>query len=358
MSFTTPDYQAIRDAILRDIANQPTEDGTPRNVASDGDYAVRANATGAAIEGLYQHQQWIVRQIFPDRADQDYMEKHASLRKITYKNATAAVGTITFSGTPGSVVSIGAEAKTAGEVAYVNTASGVIGAGGTVTLAAQAVATGEAGNQAGGTALTLTAAPDGVLSTAEIATMTGGTDKETAASLLARLLFRLRNPPCGGAAHDYYAWALEVDGVTAAYVYRNRRGLGTTDVIILTEGGIPASGLVADVQTYIDTQAPVQADFLAFGPTAVPVNFVGTLTLAAGYSLAAVAAAIDVRLAAYFATLKPGGTAYLKQIESIISRTEGVVDFVLTSPAANVVAVVDATHTELATLGTTDWTAA
>ena len=354
MAFSTPDYQAIRDAILRDIANQQAG----ANVAADGDYALRANATGAAVEGIYQHQQWIVRQLFPDTADTDYMERHAALRKITYKGATASVGTITLSGTPGSPVPSGVAAKTAGEVAFITTVSGEIGAGGTVTLAAQAVATGASGNQAAGTALTLTAAPSGVLSTAVIATMTGGTDKETAVSLLARLLFRLRNPPCGGAAHDYYAWAMEVPGVTAAYVYRNRRGLGTTDVIVLTEGGLPAPSLVAAVQAHIATQCPVQADFLAFGPTAIPVNFVGPLTLAAGYTLAAVSAAIDARLAAYFATLKPGGTAYLKQIESIVSRSEGVVDFALTSPLANVVAVVDATHTELATLGTTDWTAA
>lgn len=353
MPFVTPDYQAIRDAILRDIANQIAG----ANVAADGDYAIRANATGAAIEGLYQHQQWIVRQLFPDTADSDYLERHAGLRGLTRKAATAATGTITFSGTAGSAVSIGTEAKTAGGVAYLTTAADVIGVGGTVTIAAQASATGSSGNQAGASALTLTAAPSGVLSSATIASMTGGTDIETDSSLLSRLLFILRNPPCGGAAHDYYTWAMNVAGVTAAYVYSNRRGLGTTDVIVLTSGGIPDASLVANVQNYINTQRPVQADFLAFAPTAVSVPVTGVLTLMAGYTLANVSATIDAAMNAHFAMLKPGDTLYVNRLRALVSDTAGVLDFALTTPMTNVITVVDGTHTELAVPGSLTWSA-
>ncbi len=351
MPFSSPDYQAIRDAILRDIANQlPTA-----SVGVDSDYALRANATAAAIEGIYQHQQWIVRQIFPDTADTDYLESHCSLRNLTRKAATVAVGSIVFGGTPGSVLPVGTEAKTAGDVSYLSNATGTIDAEGAATITAQASSPGAAGNQSVDTALTLSAAPVGVLSAASIASMTGGTDVETDASLLARLLFDLRNPPCGGAAHDYYTWAMSVAGVTAAYVYSNRRGLGTTDVIVLTAGGIPDSGLVADVQAYIDTVRPVQADFLALAPTAVPVNIVGSLTLAGAYTLGGVSAAIDAALTAFFSTLKPGETAYLSRLRAIVSDTPGVIDFTLSAPTANTTALVDATHSQLATLGTTSW---
>lgn len=351
MTFTTPDYQAIRNAILRDIANQLPQ----ANVASDGDYAVRANAHAAAVEGLYQHQQWIVRQLFPDTADTDYLERHAGLRGLTRNQATVAAGTINFTGTAGSAIPIGTEARTTGGVAFVTTAAGTIGGGGTATVAAQASAAGESGNQAASTALTLSAAPAGISSAATIAGMTGGTDLEGDAGLLARLLFLLRNPPCGGATHDYYTWAMDVDGVTAAYVYSNRRGYGTTDVLIMTSGGIPGGGLVASVQAYLNTVRPVQADVLVLAPTAVAVNVAAALTLSAGSTLATVGAAIDAALVAYFAALKPGDTAYLSRIRAIISDTPGVVDFNLTAPGANTVALVDATHSELATLGTHTW---
>lgn len=352
MSFLTPDFQAIREAILRDIANQIPGAA----VGSDSDYAMRANATGAAIEGLYQHQQWIARQIFPDTADADYLERHASSRAITRKAAAVATGTVAFSGTVGSSVPIGTECKTVGGVAYLTTASGVLDGTGNATIAAQAAATGSAGNQAAATALTLTAAPGGVLSVASIVTMTGGADIETDASLLARLLFDLRNPPCGGAAHDYYKWALSVSGVTAAYVYPNRRGTGTTDVIILASGGLPSGPLVTSVQTYIDSVRPVQADVLILAPTAVPVAVAAALTLAAGSVAGTVQAALNTALAAYFATLKPGDTAYLSRIRAIISDASGVIDFALSAPVANTTTLVDATHSQLATLGATTWT--
>ncbi|MEW9901047.1 baseplate J/gp47 family protein [Chitinivorax sp. PXF-14] len=348
MALTVPDYSIIRDAILRDIASQLPG----ANVALDGDYAVRANATAAAVEGLYQHQQWLARQILPDTADSDYLERHASLRGLTRKPAVAASGSIVFSGTAGSSVPLGTEAKTVAGVAYLTTVSGTIGAAGTVSLAASASIAGAAGNQPAATALTLTAAPVGVLSAASIASMSGGGDIEADAALLARLLFMLRNPPCGGAAHDYYSWAMSVAGVGAAYVYPNRRGLGTVDVIVqATAGGMPGAPLLASVQTYLDSVRPVQGDCLVLAPTAVPVAITATLTLQPGAVSGTVQAAVTTALAAYFNGLKPGDTVYLSRIRALISDTAGVLDFSLTAPGANVTTLVDATHSQLATLG-------
>lgn len=351
MPYSTPDYQAIRAAILRDIANQLPS----ANVALDGDYALRANAHGAAVEGLYQHQQWLARQIFPDTADADQLERHASLRGLSRNQATFAAGTITFSGTAGSAIPVGTEARTNGGIAFITTAGGTLSGGGTATVAAQAVASGAAGNQTAATPLTLTAAPAGVQSAAAIGTMTGGADLESDAALLARLLFVLRNPPCGGAAHDYTTWAMDVDGVSAAYVVPSRRGLGTVDVVIMTAGGIPGAPLVASVQAALNTARPVTADVLVLAPTPVTVNVAAVLTLASGYTLAAVGAQLTANLVVYFASLAPGQTAYLNRIRAVISDTAGVVDFNLTAPVANSAALLDATHSELAVLGTSTW---
>lgn len=348
MPFNTPDFTAIRDAILRDVANQIPE----ANVALDGDYAIRANAVAAAIEGLYQHQQWITRQILPDTADPDFLERWASLYGLARLPAAAATGTIAFSGTVAAAIPVGTEARTAAGIAYQTTAAGAIGGGGTATVAAQAVAAGAAGNAAATTVLSLTSAPAGVQSAAESGAMTGGSDAESDLELLTRLLARIQAPPHGGAKHDYIAWALAVPGVAAAYCYPQRRGIGTVDVVIAADGGLPSVELVAAVQAVIDEARPVTADALVLGPTAVPVAVTGTLTLAGGYSLGTVAAQAATELAAYFATLAPGDTAYLQRIRAVISDTPGVIDFALSAPTANTTTVVDATHVELATLGT------
>ena len=120
----------------------------------------------------------------------------------------------------------------------------------------------------------------------------------------------------------------------------------------MADGGLPGAPLIAAVQAVIDAERPVTADALVFGPTAVPVAVTGTLTLASGTTLIDVTATITDGLAAYFATLTPGDTAYLNRIRAVVSDAAGVVDFALSAPAANVTTLVDDTHTELATLGT------
>lgn len=352
MPFTVLDMPAIRDAILRDIANQVPGAA----VGVDSDHGVRAAGMAAAIEGLYQYQAWIARQILPDTADPDWLERHASLHGVTRLAATRATGSITFTGTVGSAIAVGVEAKTLGGVAYVTTTSGTIGSGGSLTLAAQASATGLAGNAASATALTLTSAPAGVQSSATLGSaMTGGTDIETDAALLDRLLFKLRNPPQGGAAHDYISWAESIDGVSAAYVYPMRRGEGTVDVAIMTAGGVPSPTLIATVQAYIDTVRPVTAQCQVMAPTPVPVTVSATLVLAAGYTLTDVSGRLTSAITAYFDQLSPGMPVVKTRLESLISITAGVLDFTLTSPGANVPALVDATHLQLGTLGGTAW---
>ncbi len=346
--FPTPDYSTLRAALLRDIANQLPDAAT----GSDSDFAIRANAVAAALEGLYQHQQWIVRQILPDTADADYLERWASLFNINRKAAVSASGTITFTAATNGAIAIGTEAKTPDGVAFVTTAGGLITAGASLTLAARAVVPGITGNITANTALTLTAAPAGVNSSCVVATaMTGGMDVESDAALLSRLLARLRNPPHGGNASDYLAWALAVPGVTEAYVYPMRRGLGTVDVVIEgANGSLPSAQLIAGTQTAINAVKPVTASCLVLAPVLVPVAITATLTLS-GTTLATATAAINAALATYFAQLKPGDSVIKTRIAALIADTSGVVDFNLTAPAANVATLVNANAVQLAALG-------
>jgi uncharacterized phage protein gp47/JayE len=226
----------------------------------------------------------------------------------------------------------------------------VIGAGGTVQVAAQASVAGAAGNQTAGTLLTLTAAPDGVSSSATVVAMTGGTDIETPEALLVRYLFDLRLPPMGGAKHDYYKWAMEVPGVTDAYVFAQRRNVRAVDVVIETEGGLPSAQLIADVLAYIDTQRPPTADVLVMAPTLVTVDIDAVLTLS-GTTLAEATARIESLMAGYFGGLHVGDAVTRAKLVSLMMGAAGVTDVSLTSPAANVVPLTDATHSELAELG-------
>ncbi|MFZ6687498.1 baseplate J/gp47 family protein [Undibacterium sp. SXout11W] len=345
MGFTVKSFEDVRDGILRDIANQ-----NPKAVTGvDSDYRIRANAVGAAVEGLYQHQAWIARQIFPDTADEDNLELYASRYGIVRKAATAAAGSITFNGTPGSTINAGTESKSQDGKSYIVMVSGVMPVGGSLTLAAQANFTGLAGNQLANTALTLTSAPPGVTSTAFIVTMNSGTDIEDKASLLARLLDRLRRPPAGGNKYDYERWAREVPGVTDAYCYPARRGLGTVDVAVFSNGTPASSDVCTAVNAYISDQMPANVDFMVLTPQLIQVPVSAALTLS-NVQLPAVQVAAQAQLQSYFATLKPGDVVRRINVQSILASIPGVIDVVLTSPSSNVVTQVDAQHVEFPVL--------
>lgn len=340
MGFTPPDYATVKADILRDVQNQLPEAAT----GADSDFGVRAAALAASVEGLYAHQAWIARQMFPDTADTEYLEKHAALHGLTRKRATMAQGAATFFGTPGAVAPLGTEAKTVAGLVFVTSAEATLGAGGTALVPVQAGAAGTAHNLAAGASLTLTSAPSGVQGAASLTSATiGGTDAEADAGLLARVLDVLQNPPAGGNKADWRRWALNVDGVTEAYVFPLHRGLGTVDVCVTSAGGLPSAEILAAVRVYLDTVRPAAAnDFHVLAPSLVPVPVAVQVRLSA-ITLAQAQAAVEAALAVYFATLEPGDMAYLSRIETAISGVPGVVDRVVGSPAANVA------------MGSTEW---
>lgn len=337
MSFTTPLYADIRATILADW--QSLNPGIA--ASNDSDNYIRASGFASSVEGLYQYQQWGVRQQFPDTADSEYLEHHCAMRGMVRKSAVAATGTLRVTGASGSAI----PAQTSfsvGTVAYVTTAAATVPAGGTVDVLAEAVIAGVAANQPANAAATLTSAPVGIDTAAVLLTMGSGADIESDASLLARYLDLLRQPPRGGSKADWKRWAEEVAGVQKAYVYPLRAGLGTVDVCITTSSGVPSVQLMQAVIDHIDPLRPVDvAAFNIIAPTPQSVPVSAQVTLANGYTLAAVTAAINAELTTYFASLAPGDAVIKSKIESLISEVDGVLDRTVSLPAGNVPPVVN-----------------
>lgn len=346
MPFPVPALVSIRSDLLRDIKSfLPDAD-----VGPDSDFYIRATSVASAIEGLYEHQAWLVKQIFPDTADSEYLALHAQVRGLRHKPAKAAAGTVAMTGVAGSPIVSGLVFKV-GDAAYTTTEAGVLDATGNAVIGAVAAVPGTAGNLAAGAKGTLMAPPAGVISTVTVVAMLGGVDQETDAELLARLLDLIRRPPAGGNRYDYRRWAMEVPGVSAAYVYPLRRGLGTVDVVVTSAGALPSQDTVDAVQAHIDDLRPVTAkNCLVLAPTPRVVD-ISTLVKLNGIALDPAKVQITSAEAAYFNQLEPGETAYRSRIETIISGVVGVVDRQLTLPAANIVPIVDATKVEWLRMG-------
>ena len=329
--FTPPNFDTIRAAILRDTQSLIPD----ADISADSDHYVHASRLASCAAGQYAHQTWITRQIFPDTADTDYLERHAALRGITRRAATRAGGMVTISGTAGARLAAGAQIKL-GNRFYTTRTDAVIDGSLSARVPIVASEAGEQGN-CDTTAGQLMAASAGISSDVMLSA-TGGTDAENDASLLSRLLERIRRPPAGGNRHDYKNWALSVDGVSSAYVYPLRRGLGTVDVAITSANQLPSAETLAAVQNYIDAVRPVTAkNVRVLAPDITRVDVRVRVKLA-GADWAAAEREIGAALAAYFDGLIPADDVVVSQLEAVVSNVAGVVDRVLLAPRENLLA--------------------
>ena len=355
MPYSPPTFTELRDAALEDYRDQVNG----ADVGEGSEIYARATVIGGAAAQVAAGLRYVERQIFPDSADSTNLERHAGLYGLERLDATAAgSGTVELTGVNGTVVASGLSLVHADGTEYVTTAGGTI-ASGVLEVAAEAVTTGSAGNKPAGDELVVQSPPAGVYAAASVASdFSGGTDDESDAELLLRVLDRMRFGSAGGTAHDYEQWAGAVDGVMHADCHPLRRGPGTVTVAVYTEGvgGVrePAdSTLRAAVAAYIDTLRPVTAEVDCPAITEAPVDVtVEILEYEAGYNEATVRAAVGEAIAAYIYTLRRSDALYRSRLGREISAVAGVLDYDLTAPAANVAPTIDSSTLEALVPGT------
>ncbi|MGC6061359.1 baseplate J/gp47 family protein [Enterobacter kobei] len=339
MSFPVPTITETTERQLRDIQNALP--GETIDTGADSDYRIRASAVAAVADGLYAQQGWMVRQIFPDTADPEYLALHCRQRNIFKKKATASASTAVITGTAGKILPAGAEVRADG-VSVTTTAVCTVDDNGQGTAPVKSTTTGAATNTSAPVSGTLVSPPEGINSTVTIAPLLGGTDEETDASLLERYLEILRRPPAGGNKYDYKRWALEVDGVTSAYVEPLRRGLGTVDVAITSNNDLPPQSLIDAVLAHIEDVRPVTAkDTMVLAPTKKAVDFVIQVKTGSGLTVEQVKPSVISVVTDFINRLEPGQSLIISQLETQISLISGVTDRKIISPADNVPAIID-----------------
>ncbi|MDP1960870.1 MAG: baseplate J/gp47 family protein [Reyranella sp.] len=350
MAFVRPSLTTLIDRARADLDGRlPGADSRLRRSALD----VLAVMHAGGLHGLYGHLDYASRQLMPDTADAEHLDRWASVWAVARKAAQAASGPVTLTGTDAAVAPEGSILQRGDGRDYVTTADATI-AGGVATVTVEAVTAGAAGDALAGVALTFVSPVAGVATAAVVAAggLTGGLDQELDAALRGRLLDRIQVQPRGGAINDYSRWALEVAEVTRAWVYPEIDGLGTVGVAFVMDGRpdiIPGSGDVDAVAAWIEDRRPVTAAVTVFAPVADPLD----LTIALTPATDAVKAAVTASLADLLGReAEPGGAILVSHIREAISIAAGEADHTLTSPTANVVA--DAG--DIATLGVITWT--
>lgn len=356
MPFTRPTLAELIARIKGDLRGRLEIGGSLlRRAMAD----VLSTVWAGAVHSLYGFQEWLSKQLFADTAEREALLRRAALYGITPTPAAFATGNVIATGTDGSVIQTDTILRLDSVTSYRVTTGQTI-ASGTATLPVEAVLAGAAANVPSGTSLSFESPIAGVAAAATVATggIAGGVDEEGTEDLRARFLLRLREPPEGGAAQDYEAWALAVAGVTRAWVYPNELGLGTVVVRFVEDGNVssifPDGTAVAGVQAALDSERPITSAVTALAPTQLSVAFSIHIVPDTTDTRAAVTAELTDLLAR---VAEPGdgagrGTVLLSAIRTAIGIAAGVTDYSMTVPSADVVPALG----ELATVGTISWT--
>lgn len=354
MPFLRPTLNELIDRVATDIASRLP--GASTSLLRRSLAGALARAEAGAVHSLYGYLDFIAKQAIPDTAEDEYLLRWVAIwlpegrKPATFANGINAVQ---VSGSLGTFYPIGTVFVRADGQQYVSTTElTLIAATGLISV--RALLASALPNTGAGVPLTLFQPVAGSSSGAVVVApgITGGTNEESLQALKARLIRRIQQPPQGGSAADYETWALEVPGVTRAWVKPLQLGAGTVVVYIAADDAvtapIPDAGIVAAAQAYINKKKPVTADVYVFAPVPLTVNVAAKLKPNSSATQAAARAELQDL---FFRTSEPGGTIPISKIREAVSVANGVLDSAVTAPSADVVAPTG----QIPVLGTTAW---
>lgn len=305
------------------------------------DLAARLYAMAAQVYSLYVQADWAGRQVLPQTAEGEFLDRHAQLRGITRKEAAPATGVIRFTaGETADVartIPVGTVCMTAGRVRFETTEEGAIQPGElTADVPAQAAEAGSAGNVAAGSVVVMAVAPAGVAACTNPEPCTGGADRETDEGLRERVMDSFRRLPNGANAAFYQREALSFPQIAAASVIPRPRGIGTVDVIAATRAGVPDEALLAQLTDHLQSRREIAVEVQVKAPTLSTVTMYLQLKPKEGYTFAQVAAGVKQRLQDWFTGERLGQDILRSELGDLIYHCEGVANYNIVAPKKDV----------------------
>jgi uncharacterized phage protein gp47/JayE len=363
MPYARPTLTALRNQAIEDITSSgvPGLDGLLRNAV----LRVLAWVMSGLAYSVYGYVDWTSLESVPFTATDEFLEGWAALIGIFRKDATPAIGTAQFiGGQPGVFVASGTALTRQDSTPYTSTADATADATGTLVVPIVAAVMGALTDCDPGTSIGFDTPIGGVNNGGLILApgCTGGADQERDDELRTRMLAKYRSPPQGGAVADYEQWALEVPGVTRAWVQPNGMGAGTVIVRFMLDDAQAAHDGFPQGTDGVSTNEVRDAviatgDQLAVADHIWPVQPVTALV----YAMAPVPLPIDVTLLAlepntpdmqaqivasindmYLVKATLGGTIYPSDLYEAILATPEIVHFTMSEPALPVTAAAGA----------------
>ncbi len=292
--YARPTYEDLKARIAADLVALPAVLRGPLSAA-----------WARACHSQHGYLGWIDAQCSPLTCELERLYDWAALYGVDRLLATAATGAALATGTVGTQVLAGTLLRGLSGLDYTVLAAVVLGVGST-PVSIRCGATGSAGNQAAGLALSLVDPVPGCASTLSIAApgLTGGAEVETLEAWRARVADEWRTVVTRGARSgkpdDYRYWARTAHpAVTAALVRPHALGIGTVVVQPLCDSlvdRLPSQAVLDAVSACLLDIAPATADWRVAAPVKRAVTV--SIHLLPGYDTAGNRAAISAAVGA------------------------------------------------------------
>lgn len=282
------------------------------------------------LQNTYIELDWMLKQIFADTADRDYLIGRCAEWGIAPNPATRAVlkGEFNIDIEIGSRFSL----NTLNYIAVEKINTGI--------YKMECETAGSAGNQNLGPMLPILYIPG--LTKAELTeVLVEGGEEEKTEALRDRLLIKIQKPSTSGNKYDYYNWAMECAGVGAAKVFPLADGPGTVKVVIADASMAAAdSSLLKSVKDHIEELRPIGATLTVASAVEKGINVSARVKLGNGLNLGTVQnlfrAAVEEYLKDHAFDLS---YVSLARIENLLLDTAGIEDYtelLLNGTAGNV----------------------
>lgn len=307
------------------------------------DLAVRLWAAAAELQALGIQADWVLDQSFPQTAQGVYLDYHGAMRGVERTPAAKAAGLLRFTVETAPVmdqtIPAGTVCMTAAETRFQTTESVVLAAGELFAEApAEALEGGGSGNVVPGAVCILTACPVAVTGCTNPEAFSGGRDEEDDASFRTRILETYRRLPNGANAAWYEQTAMGYPGVAAAKAVGRARGIGTVDVYVTAEGGLPPAELLVGLQAELQEKREIAVDVEVKAPTAAGVDVTVAVAPEEGTDFSALQAAAEQTLTAFFTGRLLGRPVRLAELGSRLYALEGLANYRFSAPVADLAA--------------------
>ena len=311
----------------------------------DCDLSVRLWAAAAQLQALGVQADWVLDQSFPQTAQGVYLDRHAAMRGIQRREAVKAAGVLRFSveSEPVSDIAVpeGTVCMTEGQVRFITTEAVTLKAGSLfVDAQAEALEGGSGGNALADTIRVLTACPVAVTACTNPVAFTGGRDAEGDEELRSRILESYQRLPNGANAAWYEATAMSHTGVTAAKAVGRARGIGTVDVYVTTESGLPDAQLLEQLQELLREKREIAVDVEVKAPQVRTVDVAVEIRPKDNAAFEDVKAAAELALTTFFNGRLLGGAVRLAELGHLIYGLEGVENYRFSAPVEDLAAEV------------------